>query len=153
MTRIQLSKNFYLDEFTRSEIAIRHDLDIVVDPNSTVFKNLQALCQHVLQPLRDALGPVHILSGYRPTQINQLVGGSKNSQHCKGQAADIVVTGHSPLEVCRWIADRQCYDQLIHEFGRWTHVSLTRNKQRRQRLTALHSKGRVVYKTGLLEVE
>ena len=101
MSRIKLSPNFYLDEFTRSQVAVRHDITISVEPDSLVLENLRRLCVNVLQPLREALGPVHVTSGYRPLAVNILVGGSSRSQHIDGLAADIVVSGYTPFEVCQ----------------------------------------------------
>jgi zinc D-Ala-D-Ala carboxypeptidase len=122
MSRIQLSKNFFLDEFMRSEAAARHG--IVVEPDSQVFANLQRLCETVLQPLRDALGAVTVLSGYRPPEVNRLVGGAPTSQHIQGLSGDVLVAGYTPLQVCQWVRDNlQSYDQVIHEFGQWAHVS------------------------------
>lgn len=126
MNRIKLSKNFYLDEFTRSETAERFGIDMHVMPGSITFHNLKRLCITVLQPLRDALGPVHILSGFRPKKLNSKIGGAKTSQHILGLAVDFVVTGYTPLQVAQWIDDNlpTSYDQLIHEFGRWVHASV-----------------------------
>jgi len=150
--RIQLSKNFYMDEFTRSEIATRKGMEIEVLENSPEFHNIRRLCETVLQPIRSELGPVHITSGIRPLWLNRLVGSSDNSQHIPGMAADIVVTGHTPLQVCLWVqAAKLPYDQLIHEFGKWTHVSIhgVSGKGRNQELTATVQAGRTVYLPGL----
>ncbi len=154
-----LSQNFHLSEFLRSQTAARHDIDMT--PTPEVVDNLRRLCTDVLQPLRDALGPVHITSGYRPPKLNRLIGGSTTSQHVYGHAADLVVTGHTPLEVSRWIRDHlDTFDQVIHEFGEWVHVSVPAGFEspRRQALTAVISKSalgkqRTIYTTGLLEVE
>lgn len=157
VTRIKLSHNFFLDEFTRSETAARHGIDIIVDIDSDVFRNLVFLCTHVLQPIRDALGPVYIVSGYRPTKVNKLVGGSRYSDHISGFAADIVVSGYTPYEVAQWIAKNiPKYHQLILEFGRWVHVSVHRGDTtpRRESLTAVKLprrflKPKTVYLRGL----
>lgn len=123
--RIQISSNFYLDEFTRSEAAARNGIAIDVDLRSAIFQHIEKLCEHILQPIRDALGPVHILSGYRPPEVNRLVGGAPSSDHLTGSAADIVVSGHTPLQVAQWIASHiPNYRQVIFEFGQWTHVSI-----------------------------
>jgi hypothetical protein len=161
MSRVQLSRNFYLDEFTRSQTAARHGIDVAVIEGGVIYSNLRRLCLHVLQPLRDALGPVHVTSGYRPPKLNRLIGGSSTSQHQYGQAADIVVSGHSPLEVARWLRDHgKAYDQLIHEFGEWVHVSVpgSGKSPRNERLTAvkvprLIGKPRTVYVPGLYTVD
>lgn len=160
MSRTQLSDNFYLDEFTRSQTAARRGIDMAVEPFGVVYFNLRRLCRRVLQPLRDALGPVHITSGYRPPKLNRLIGGSATSQHQYGQAADIVATGHTPLEVATWLREHVTgYDQLIHEFGEWVHVSVPSaalpTPARMERLTAIKVprlllKPRTVYVPGLL---
>ena len=152
MQKIQLSKNFYLHEFIRSQVATRHDIEIKVEPESETFANLQRLCVNILQPLREALGPVHITSGYRPLAVNILVGGSNSSLHLNGLAADIVVTGHTPLEVCQWLENSGLhYDQVIHEFGRWTHVAapFMGHKPRYQLLTAYRDHRVTKYDTGI----
>lgn len=163
MNRIQLSNNFYLDEFTRSSTAARHAIRIDVEPDSEVFHNIRRLCRDVLQPLRDQLGSVHITSGYRPPEVNRLVGGSNRSMHRLGLAADIVVTGHTPYEVCSWLANsRLQFDQCIHEFGRWTHIGIVEAEQipRRQLLTAIKQpaqaagqRAKTVYSYGIHPVE
>ncbi len=163
MDRIKLSKNFYLDEFTRSQTAVRAGIVIEVTHPSMEFVYLQTLCAKVLQPLRDALGPVQITSGYRPPKLNSLIGGSSRSQHQYGQAADIVVSGYTPLQVARWIAENiRGYDQLIYEFSKWVHVSISglHSHPRRQQLTAYKKKSRfpglrpkTVYVPGLFAID
>lgn len=158
MNRIQLSQNFYLDEFTRSQTAARHGIEIVVAPDSQVFHNLKRLCIEVLQPIRDALGPISISSGYRPAEVNRLIGGSKTSVHVLGLAADFTVAGKTPYEVAQWIAENNgsrtpyrkplWFDQCIHEFGRWVHIGLvdTDKVPRRQLLTAYKRRSRLPLK-------
>lgn len=157
MNRIQLSDNFFLDEFTRSQVAARAGIDIVVDVDSGAFRNLQRLCVEVLQPIRNALGPVNISSGYRPPEVNALVGGSRTSAHALALAADFTVSGYTPLEVCRWVQNESniAYDQLIHEFGQWTHIGLSASVLRNQALTAvaqqnpITGKSKTVYLPGI----
>ena len=64
-----------------------------------VIPNLKELAQQ-LEVLRTATGAsIHINSGYRSPAHNAAVGGAKNSQHMKGEAADISVSGLSPRQV------------------------------------------------------
>jgi hypothetical protein len=149
---IQLSPHFALSEFTRSQEAARRGLPIVVAPGDPVYLNLQRLCLDVLEPLRKIAGPLHITSGYRPLWLNRLVGGADNSQHTLGLAADLVVPGMEPLAVCRAIEAAQLpFDQLIHEFGAWTHVSVSASggPRRTQAMTAVHEARATVYLPGL----
>ncbi len=161
MKRIPLSKNFYLHEFTRSQTAARHGINMSVIEGGIIYSNLRNLCLNVLQPLRNHFGTVHITSGYRPPKLNKRIGGSSNSQHLYGLAADIVVPGVSPLEVAQWIkANCKGYDQVIHEFGEWVHVSVaSRNRAaRNQSLTAIKvprrfRKPKTVYVPGLFTLD
>ncbi|MXO64841.1 D-Ala-D-Ala carboxypeptidase family metallohydrolase [Altericroceibacterium endophyticum] len=138
---MQLSRSFTLSEFTTSQTATRQSLDNT--PPDWVIRNLRALCENVLQPLRDYYArPVVISSGYRSPAVNRAVGGSSSSQHTKGQAADFEIPGISNVEVARWMQKRLNYDQLILEFhtpgepnSGWIHVSW-RPDYRNQELTA-----------------
>ncbi len=88
----KLSANFSLNELTKSETAIRNGLDNT--PTQEVVDNLRTLCENVLQPVREGYGvAVKVNSGYRAPEVNAAVGGSRTSDHCKGQAADIEIPG------------------------------------------------------------
>ncbi len=144
---MRLSPNFTLAEMERSPTALRLGIDNQAPDDA--IKQLTLLCQEVLQPLRDHFGPVTVSSGYRCPALNQHIGGSVRSQHCLGQAADIVITGVTPLDVCRWFVDVQIsFDQLIYE-GTWTHISIS-DTPRAKVLTAHFSNGRVRYSRGLV---
>ena len=90
-SNIQLSPHFELKEFTDSATARKHG--IVNEPPAEAVENLKALCDHTLEPLREALGlPIVINSGYRCKALNLLlVNHSVKSQHMEGQAADFYV--------------------------------------------------------------
>lgn len=144
MARIQLTKNFYLDEFTRSQFAARYEITNTVIEGSDIHQNIQALCESQLQPMRNELGPIYISSGYRSPALNQKVGGAKKSAHMLGLAADIHVAGYSPLAAAQWSAENlNGYDQIINEFGQWVHISIPRhpNNAKNQTLTAIKHSG------------
>lgn len=132
---MKLSQNFSLDEFLISQTAERHGISM--EPPPEVVENLRRLCVTVLQPLRNAVGAsIHISSGYRPEELNTLIGGSATSQHRFGNAADFTVAGWTPLAVAQLIVELELpYDQVIHEFGRWVHVGIA-DTIRGERLTA-----------------
>lgn len=145
MSRLQITQNFYLDEFTRSQTAARHGIDLSIEPGSQVLKNIERLCTDILQPIRDQLGPVSISSGYRPPELNRLIGGSSGSAHLMALAADFTVAGYTPYQVALWIAqhtDQLPFDQCIHEFGQWVHVGLAPDGEipRIQLMTSYKSK-------------
>ena len=120
---MNLSANFTLGELTRSEVALRKALDNT--PDAETIANLTVLASG-LEDVRALLGqPLHINSAYRGPKVNSAVGGSKNSAHMKGYAADFVCSAFgTPQEICHAIMDSTIqYDQLIYEFGAWVHIS------------------------------
>lgn len=122
---MQLSCNFTLEEFTRSSIA--EGQGIAVEPTFLHIANLRRLCSLVLQPLRDEVGPIRVHSGYRPPRLNRLVGGAHDSQHKRGQAADVSSESHSPYELAMLVYDKGlAFDQMIIA-PRYLHVSVDEN--------------------------
>lgn len=147
---MNLSHNFTLDMLTRSETAKRKSIPNM--PGPLELERLKALCNTILEPLLQRYGAKMIVtSGYRSTELNRAIGGAKSSQHMKGEAADVVVAGVTPLTVCRWIEKNLRFDQLIHEYGDWTHVS-TATKPRKEMLTCYKKAGKTVYVPGLIEI-
>lgn len=133
---MKLSPNFHLSEFEASDSAARAGIDNAAPEE--IIHLLAVLCDELLEPIRLRFGPIHISSGYRCPALNTLVKGSDRSQHCKGEAADIVIPGIAPLKVCETILEMGLgFHQLIHEFGRWTHISIAPDRvvPRRQCLT------------------
>ena len=141
---MKLTKNFSFEEMYRSDTAQRCGIDNKPQTEEVV-ENLRALCLEVLQPLRDHLGkPVVVSSGYRCKDLNKKVGGVENSQHLKGEAADIKVRDREELiDVMRYIMDETDFDQLIREKSgstEWVHVSHKRNGNNRRMVLRLARK-------------
>lgn len=89
---MKLSSHFELSEFTRSETADKLGIYNGLDwsDSAWIVDNLERLCVCALEPLRRYLDePIFISSGYRCPRLNEAVGGSRNSQHRIGEAADI----------------------------------------------------------------
>lgn len=153
---MRLSKNFTLQEFTKSQTALRQGIDNT--PQGEHLEAAKKLFENVVQKVRDNFGPTVINSGYRGPKLNEAVGGSKTSQHCKGEAADIECPGTSNYDVAKWIEDNCDYDQLILEFytpgipdSGWVHVSYSADGNRKKSMTAMKENGKTVYKLGLIE--
>ena len=124
----KISKNFTLEELCASATAKAKGIRNV--PGQSDIINLCALTHKILQPLRDAMGePVKIGSGYRSLALNNAVGGVRNSQHMKGEAADLCIDGdmQKGRKWFEWIRTHCEYDQLIWEHNTkgsyWVHVS------------------------------
>lgn len=91
MQNILLSPHFKLREFTESSTAQKHGIENI--PGDEAVENLKRLCEHTLEPLREALQlPVVITSGFRTKALNSLLAhASDKSQHMAGQAADLYI--------------------------------------------------------------
>ncbi|MCY1430424.1 Peptidase M15 [compost metagenome] len=86
--------------------------------------------------------PIIISSGYRSERVNRLIGGASDSQHVQGLAADFTVIEVSPRETVRRVSESKVpFDQLILEFDKWVHLSVTRGTPRRQVLTLRKGSG------------
>lgn len=136
---MRLSKNFTLSEFTRSATASRKGIDNT--PSDKDIANLQHLVSKILQPMRNALGPIRITSGYRSPALNRAIGGSTKSQHCKGQAADIQIYKGGVMNNSRMydyvLTQGVEFDQMINEFDfSWIHISLKKEGNRKNVLEA-----------------
>ena len=152
---LKLSPNFWLSELTVSDTADR--LGISNQPDTLALANLFKTAE-LLEQVRKLLGGNAILvsSGFRGQALNTAVGGSKTSDHMRGEAADFRCPGYgSPLDVCRAIAASKVkFGQLIWE-SNWTHISIPSGDARDgEVLTATFTKqpsGRVktVYTKGL----
>lgn len=153
---MKLTANFSLNELTQSETALRKNLDNT--PSEEVIANLKLLAEKVLQPVRDHYGKgVKVNSGYRSPEVNASVGGSRTSDHCKGQAADIEIPGVANADLAQYIKDSLQFTQLILEFytqgipdSGWVHVSYDPSNLKCQVMTAVKKDGKTVYLPGLV---
>ena len=148
---MNLSRNFSLLELTKSDTAIRLDIDN--NPNADQIEKLKLLCENILQPVRDHFGRVKVTSGFRSEQLCVAIKSSVNSQHAKAEAADFEVMGTDNAELADWIQKNLEYDQLILEFytpgepnSGWIHCSYVSDSPRKQFLHAYKSEGKTKYK-------
>lgn len=153
---MNLTKNFTLSEMTKSETALRHGIDNT--PGEQEMSALKVLAEKVLQPIRDHFQKgVKVNSAYRSPEVNQKVGGSRTSDHCRGQAADIEIPGVANAELAQWIVNNLEFRQVILEFytqgipdSGWVHVSYVPEDNKKQVLTAIKKDGKTVYLNGLV---
>lgn len=144
---LELSKHFMLTEFTRSDTAARNGISNTPTPHA--LQKLFKLAE-LLEQVRELCGfnVVHISSGYRSEELNDIIKGSRSSQHMQGEAADFTIPRFgSPLDICKAIeASGIEFGQLIYE-GTWVHISLG---TKREVLTAKFAKGKkTTYVRGL----
>jgi len=149
---MKISKNFTLEEFLVSQTAVRHGIDMT--PPLKIEANIIKLVETIVQPLRTELGsPIMINSGYRPEELNTLIGGSKTSAHRFGCAADMRCNAISPLDLSKLVFEMDLlYDQVIHELGAWVHCGIRWDNKdiRKEELTMYRNKnGHTIYVPGL----
>ena len=126
-------KYFTIKELTKSTTPEQYKIDNT--PSDEEIRNLTLLVDNILDPLREALGkPITVNSGFRSKALNSKIKGSKTSQHCLGQAADIKIGGPEENKKLFDLIQKLKlpFDQLIDEYNfSWVHVSYG-PKNRRQ---------------------
>ena len=129
-------KYFSIKELCKSNTAIKNKIDN--HPTPEIEKNLTILIEHCLDPIREKFGkPITVTSGYRCEKLNKLVGGKPNSQHLKGQAADLVGDTNTKtkelFEIAKQLGN---FDQLLFEKNSkgsiWVHISYKDSGNRKQ---------------------
>lgn len=129
-----MAKYFTLGELCKSDVAVEKRIENT--PDNTTIERIQALMDECLDKVREMWGkPIGVNSGYRSYELNKAVGGAKNSQHLRGEAADIT-TGSKENNRKLFdliVASDIPFDQLIDESGyRWLHISYCKDYNRKQ---------------------
>jgi hypothetical protein len=153
---MNLTANFTLSEMCKSDTALR--LGLENEPNEQQLAALKLLAEKVLQPVRDHFGKgVKVNSALRTLPVNRAIGSGDNSDHTRGQAADIEIPGVANADLAAWIKDNLEFRQLILEFytpgvpdSGWVHVSYVAEDNKKQVLTATKKDGKTVYLEGLV---
>ena len=135
----KISKHVSWKEATYSRTGDRRGLDNT--PNEDQIKCMKDIAENIFEPLRKWVGgPIKINSMFRGEPVNTAIGGSRNSQHMKGQAMDIDDTfGHKTnAEMFNYIKQNLDFDQMIWEFGtddnpNWVHISYVSEDSNRNR--------------------
>lgn len=127
-----ITTHFTLEEMLTSQTAVRFRYNEQFTPSEAIVRNLIALCENVLEPLRMILKrPVRVSSGYRCPRVNSKIGGATNSQHMQGQAADIQALNMNVEDLFILIKNSDIpFDQVIQEFDNWVHVSFAPGNRR-----------------------
>lgn len=145
-----LSEHFTLEEATFSDTAVRQGINN--QPNEKQLENMKIAAEG-MEKIRALLGKgIRVNSWLRLPELNVAVGGSKVSSHMDGWAIDFTCAGFGdPLAVCKAIeASDIKFDQMIHEYGRWTHISFA-PEMRQQKMTIMKPQNK--YVQGILSAE
>lgn len=145
----RISKYLTYREATKSQNAERKGIQNI--PNEVQIEAMKYVAVNVFDHVREFVGgPLHASSFFRSPDLNLAIGGSKTSQHMKGEAIDIDCDtfGHGTnLKVFNFIREHLPFDQLIAEYPdkegnpSWVHVSLVKDpkKNRRQVLVCYNN--------------
>jgi len=146
---MNLTKDFTLEEMIESQTARSYNIVAQFNPPPEIVDHLTGLCVNLLQPLRDALGPIYISSGWRCPELNTLVGGVSDSWHLLGEAADCefyrngIMSNQEIMDAVK--ANNLPFDQMIDEaFLKWVHLSWSATQLRRQVLRMVHGSYTVI---------
>jgi len=132
--KIIIESNFTYNELIRSSTAKRKGIKNI--PNYDQIENLVSLTKNVLQPVRDKFGPIRITSGFRTPELCKEIGSNINSNHTRGEAADIepIDKGVELIDIMNWIYKHCDFRELIGEFfpDGWIHVAYRESDNNRQ---------------------
>lgn len=130
-----MAKYFTLGELCKSDVALQKRIENTPTDVETI-ERLNTLMEQCLDKVREMWGkPIGVNSGYRSPELNRAVGGAKNSQHMRGEAADITTgTKDNNRKLFDLIVASDIdFDQLIDESDyKWLHLSHSRGYNRRQ---------------------
>lgn len=147
---MNLSPNFTLEEATFSETAVRMGIDN--NPSPEQLENMKKTAEG-MEKVRALLGkPVRVSSWLRLPAVNQAIGGAAKSSHMDGWAVDFTCPGFGdPYTVAKALKESDIQvDQVIHEFGRWVHISFA-PEMRGQFLTIFKPQNK--YVSGILTAD
>lgn len=140
--------NFTINELTKSSTAKRLSIDNT--PNLEIKNNLWRLIKEVLQPIRDKWGqPIIVTSGYRCERLNKAIGGSLNSDHVYGAAADIKTVSDTREDnkrlfdlIVQMSKDKEIVcRQIIDEYNLdWIHLGINNKYNKYKENQILHIK-------------
>ena len=127
-------KYFTFGEFEKSDTATRHAIDNAIPESAK--RNIAALVDNVLDPLREAWGkPIIVTSGYRCPQLNRMVNGVATSMHMTGQAADITtgnMIDNRRLYQLAQDLNLPCFELIGKKYDfKWLHISFAPGRERR----------------------
>ena len=117
--------NFKYIDFVKSDTAIRKGINNI--PTEEQWKSIELLATKILQPIRNKFGAIRITSGFRSVELCEAVGSNSNSNHSRGEAADIEPLDPKVklIDIANFIVQYLDFRELILEFfpDGWCHVA------------------------------
>lgn len=152
MEQLRISDHISYQEATESETAER--LEINNEPSEEILEVMKVTARKLFEPVRRFWKTaIWISSFYRCPEVNEALGGAKDSQHCSGEAFDMdahVYGVISNRQIFEYLRDNVTFDQLIWEQGteeepEWIHVSYRANANRMQVFRSVRNGKKVKY--------
>jgi hypothetical protein len=143
----KISEHITYRECIKSELAKRHGINNYFTLDQ--LPKLQLVANKIFEPVRNHFGvPIFVSSFFRTKELNILLGGAKNSQHCafNGAAIDVdadVYGGITNKQIFDYIKDNLDFDQLILEnvgadgTGGWVHFSYVNETDNRKEVLVM----------------
>lgn len=133
-----ISEHITFGESYKSQIAERFKINNV--PPDEVLPAMQLVSKMCFEPMRAKYGALIVSSFFRCFELNKKIGGSKSSQHCKGEAIDVDADGNPNVtnaELFEFAKNNLDFEQLIWEKGddknpAWVHISYKAKGNRKQ---------------------
>lgn len=152
---MKISTHLDLSELIVSDSAKRNGISNM--PTDAHLANLRVLAEKVFEPIREHFAtPIYISSGYRSEALNKAIGGSKTSQHCKGQAIDLDMDGANSgvtnNDIFHWAKQNLKFTQLIAEFPDtngnlgWVHIGYDAQNLKNEIIIAVGKNKYIPYK-------
>jgi len=126
-----ISKHISYEEATNSATAKRHGISN--EPTPEILERMREVAEACFEPLRSWYGkPIRVSSFYRCTLLNDILKGSKTSQHTKGEAIDMGAGSKAENKKMHdWCKANLIFDQLINEYDySWVHISFRKGNNR-----------------------
>jgi hypothetical protein len=82
LSRVQLSKSFFMREFLYSEIAQIENLSNIPENPELAIASGRNLCEKVLEPIQQQLGRISVRSAYRSREVNAKGAENNNQYNC-----------------------------------------------------------------------
>jgi zinc D-Ala-D-Ala carboxypeptidase len=126
----RISKHISGKEAVHSNTASANKIDNT--PDEKQLESMRLVAKMIFEPVREHFGvPIGISSFFRSVELNKRIGGSKTSQHCKGEAIDMdadIYRRVDNVNIFNYIKENLDFDQLIWEYGTkenpaWVHCS------------------------------
>lgn len=127
-TILRAGKYFKINELIGSKVAEEKGI-FNLPTDEKVIDNLNYSCSRMDEIRESYCKPIYVNSWYRCKELNEKVGGTKNSYHMSGLAVDI----RWDKDLLDYLKQKPQYDKLIIEKAgktKWLHLQFKRDRSK-----------------------